>query len=337
MTAKKKASFTYQDIDNLNLPNSVDLAKMDYKIEWVLEGVIAKHANHLLYAAGGTGKSFCMLTIATGVANGEDVFGLKVEQMPVLYIDFENPVSVVVDRVRRIGGSLNLKVWHLDNNPPPYHFDEDGWEIYKEFEPGLIVVDSLRSSHHLDENSSKDIGLLMERLKFIRGASSTIVLIHNENKAGGYRGSTSLADLVDQVLCYDCVERIGDEKEVELIKTKSTIRRLGIGGKHRFDTPIIQNPIYVTLGSNGIPSLAEPVNVDLCLKVQSRMSSLKTPPNQGQMVKIIESITGLKRNKALDIIASGEGIFWCECRSGRNNAITYIQAKGVSLWNQNSR
>lgn len=333
MNVKKKVSFTHRDVEGLCLPTSSDVAGMNYEIEWVVDGIIAKYANHLFYAAGGTGKSYCMLTIATAVANGEEIFGLKVEQMPVLYIDFENPVSVVADRIRKIGGSNNLLVWHLDNNPPPYHFDDDDkWEIYKEFEPGLIIVDSLRSSHHLDENSSKDIGLLMERLKFIRGAASTIVLIHNENKAGGYRGSTSLSDLVDQVLCYDCVERIGDNKEVDLEKTKSTIRRLGIGGKHRFDTPIIQNPIYVTLNKNGVPVRIEIQDQETCIEIHGYLSEQKEPVNQGQLIEIIKKITGFKKGKALEIIYSGEGTFWTECRAEKNNAIVYIPVGGVQLY-----
>ena len=255
---QKKRIFTKKDVDELYLPTSKKLSTFDINIEWVLDSVIPKHANTMIYSEGGVGKSLLMLQIATAVANGEGIFGLDVEQMPVTYIDFENPLSIVVDRVKKIGGSSNLKVWHLDNNPPPYRLDTINWEIYKAFEPGLLIVDSLRSAHHLDENSSQDISSLMERLKFIRGNDSTIVLIHNENKGGDFRGSTSLTDLCDQILMYGCVEEFGSEKEISPIHTRSKVRRLGIGGKHRFDTPIIEHPLYLTLRDDGKLDTATP-------------------------------------------------------------------------------
>ncbi len=254
----KKRIFTKKDVDELCLPTSKKLSTFDINIEWVMESVIPKHANTMIYSEGGVGKSLLMLQIATAVANGEEIFGLKVEQMPVTYIDFENPLSIVVDRVKKIGGSPNLKIWHLDNNPPPYRLDTDNWEIYKAFEPGLFIVDSLRSAHRGDENSSQDVSSLMERLKFIRGTDSTIVLIHNENKTGDFRGSTSLTDLCDQILMYGCVEEFGSEKEVSPARTRSKIRKLAIGGKHRFDTPIIEHPLYLTLRDDGKLDTAAP-------------------------------------------------------------------------------
>jgi len=254
----KKKVFTEQDVNDLNLPTSRELSKFDINIEWVVDGVIPKHANTMIYSEGGVGKSLLMLQIATAVANGDEIFGLEVEKMPVTYIDFENPLSIVVDRVRKIGGSSNLKVWHLDNIPPPYRLDTDKWEIYRAFEPGLFIVDSLRSSHRLDENSSQDVSLLMERLKFIRGGDSTIVLIHNEGKSGDFRGSSSLVDLCDQVLMYGCVEEVGSNIEISTTHTQSTIRRLTVGAKHRFDTPINKNPLFLTLNLDGKLELAEP-------------------------------------------------------------------------------
>ncbi len=254
---QKKKVFTKGDVDELCLPTSKKLSTFDINIEWVLDTIIPKHANTMIYSEGGVGKSLLMLQIATAVANGEGIFGLDVEQMPVTYIDFENPLSIVVDRVKKIGGSSNLKVWHLDNNPPPYRLDTDNWEIYKVFEPGLFILDSLRSAHHLDQNSSKDVSFLMERLKIIRGNDSTIVLIHNENKTGDFSGSAALSDLCDQVLMYGCVEEVGSEKEVPVIRTHSTIRRLAVGGKHRFDTPIIIDPLFLTLSENGRLEIAE--------------------------------------------------------------------------------
>ena len=136
------------------------------------------------------------------MADGEPFFSLDVMKMPDYYIDFENPLPEIADRMKKTGGSKNLKIWHLGHDPMPVRFDSDEWEIYKSFPPGLFIIDSLRSSHLLEENSSKDASFIMGRFKEIRALGHTIILIHHESKAGGYRGSTAWFDLSDHILKF---------------------------------------------------------------------------------------------------------------------------------------
>ena len=94
-------------------------------------------------------------------------------------------------------------------------FDSDEWEIYKSFPPGLFIIDSLRSSHLLEENSSKDASFIMGRFKEIRALGNTIILIHHENKAGGYRGTTAWFDLSDHILKFSRVKALGIRRRRE--------------------------------------------------------------------------------------------------------------------------
>ena len=46
-------------------------------------------------------------------------FSLDVMKMPDYYIDFENPLPEIADRMKKTGGSKNLKIWHLGHDPMP--------------------------------------------------------------------------------------------------------------------------------------------------------------------------------------------------------------------------
>lgn len=125
----------------------------------------------------------------------------------------------------------------------PVRFDTDNWEIYKRFPPGLFIVDSLRSSHLLEENSSRDASFIMARFKEIRALGNTIILIHHENKIGGYRGSTAWFDLSDHILKFSRVKGIGSNEDAAEDELDLPIR-LGLGGKSRFSSAMELKPMF---------------------------------------------------------------------------------------------
>ena len=81
--------------------------------------------------------------------------------------------------------------------------------------PACYIIDSLRSSHTLEENSSRDASYVMARHKELRAAGHTIFIIHHESKKGGYRGSTAWFDLADHILRLAGSERSGSDEEVD--------------------------------------------------------------------------------------------------------------------------
>lgn len=271
--------------EDLNLPSSLEISRLEINVEWVVKNLIPKESITLLHSIGGVGKSYLMYGIAKAVAEGEPFFGLDVMRIPVYYIDFENPLPEISDRMKKIGGSEDLKIWHLGHEPMPVRFDAEGWEIYKAFPPGLFIIDSLRSSHLLEENSSKDASLIMGRHKQIRALGNTIFLIHHENKVGGYRGSTAWFDLSDHILKFSRVKSIGSDEDVEEDDFTLPIR-LGLGGKSRFSSAMEFTSIHFKFENHQL-CLAKDPDEELLRKMADLLDPMN-PPNQSEFQKLVK-------------------------------------------------
>jgi RecA-family ATPase len=165
----------------LDLPTLTDIAKLDVKVEWVVDKLIPEQAVTMLYGKGGIGKTWLLLELGRCVAEGVNFFGLSTKKIPVYYIDFENPLPVLWERAKKLGQSL-MKVWHLSVDPSPPKIDSNKWEAYKNLEPGLIIFDSFRASHDREENSSTEMAGVISRLKELRALKFSIVLIHHTPK-----------------------------------------------------------------------------------------------------------------------------------------------------------
>lgn len=311
--------------ERLNLPSSLEISRLEIKVDWIVKNLIPKESITLLHSIGGVGKSYLMYGIAQAVADGSPFFGLDVMNMNVYYIDFENPLPEIVDRMKKMGGSENLKIWHLGHDPMPIRFDSNEWKIYKDFPPGLFIIDSLRSSHLLEENSSKDASFIMARHKEIRALGNTIILIHHENKIGGYRGSTAWFDLSDHILKFSRVKRIGSDEDAEEDDFDLPIR-LGLGGKSRFSSAMELKPMYFKFENHQLCSAEDPEE-----KILNKMSDLLnpiTPPNQSEFRKLAKDNLDLKRKTFDKLLKKGEvRNLWFPRRSQDKNKLEYLRTE----------
>lgn len=186
-----------------------ELKKLDVKIEWCVDRLIPKGAITLLTGRGGIGKTFLCMQIADAVSKGKQFMGLKTIKMPVTYVDFENALPILIDRIRQLG-SDDVAFWHTTNavqSPPK--LDSNQYDMYKMLPKGLIIFDTLRASHNKDENESKDMAMIMSRLKEIRDLGYTVIILHHTSKADTIRakGSTAIPDLSDQCLTLSDVSQ----------------------------------------------------------------------------------------------------------------------------------
>jgi len=309
--------------ERLNLPSSLEISQLEIKVEWIVKNLIPKESVTLLHSIGGVGKSYLMYGIAKAVADDKPFFGLDVMRMNVYYIDFENPLPEIVDRMKKMEGSENLKIWHLGHDPMPVRFDADGWNIYKAFPPGLFIIDSLRSSHLLEENSSKDANFIMARHKEIRALGNTIILIHHENKIGGYRGSTAWFDLSDHILKFSRVKAIGSNEDSPEDDFSLPIR-LGLGGKSRFSSAMELKPMYFRFENHLLVSVDDPEK-----EILNKMADLLNPgnpPNQSEFKKLIKDNLGLSRRTFDKLLNKGEKEnFWYSKRSTKDNKLEYFK------------
>jgi hypothetical protein len=310
---------------NLNLPSSLEISKMKIEVDWVVKNLIPKESITLLHSIGGVGKSYLMYGIAKAVADGEFFFGLDVMRIPVYYIDFENPLPEIVDRMKKMGGSENLKIWHLGHEPMPIRFDADKWEVYKTFPPGLFIIDSLRSSHLLEENSSKDASFIMAHHKEIRASGSTIILIHHENKVGGYRGSTAWFDLSDHILKFSRVKKIGSDEDVEGDDFDLPIR-LGLGGKSRFSSAMDLRPMYFKFEDHLLCRADDPD--DETLEKMAGLLDPQNPPCRKEFETLVKDNFGFKRKVFDRLLKAGEKRkLWRGRKVGERNKLGFFRVR----------
>jgi archaellum biogenesis ATPase FlaH/virulence-associated protein VagC len=306
---------------------------MDIRVEWVVEKCFPKQSVIVLHGRGGIGKTWLMLQCGSCVAEGKPFAGLATQKMPCYYIDFENSLATLHDRAIVLGRS-DLLVWHVSNPIPPPRLDSGEWVRYKALSPGLLIFDTLRASQLLDENSSRDMTLVMMRLKELRDMGFTVVLIHHTPKSDDriYKGSTAIQDQCDHVLSLDRVKGVGSEQEIDVEEDDWDYPlRLGVRGKTRYE-PF---SIYLQFDPNKGFEVAPDPDEDNLKNIHSLLLDFKVKetvsPNQTQIVTLAKDL-GLNRKKLLRLLRKGEGRLWHPLPQSKNRAILYDPISVVPLF-----
>lgn len=100
----------------------------------------------ILYAAGGTGKSYLAVMLAVAVAAGRHVLGWGVQRAKVLYLDWETDSFDLDDRVKRVATGLGLaapEILYRSCASPLEDMAEQVSGIVSTEGIGLVVVDSI--------------------------------------------------------------------------------------------------------------------------------------------------------------------------------------------------
>jgi hypothetical protein len=220
------------------LKSGTALQALDIKVEWIIDNLIPARALTLLYGRSGIGKTWLSLMMGRAVSSGASFFGLKTKPRPVVYVDYENPLSVLVDRVRRLD-IRDVQFWHLSAETRPPKLDSPEWTLFKRLPSGsLLIFDTSRASHDMEENSSEAPAMVMGRLKELRELDHDIILLHHTTKADDQnaKGSTGWYDLADHTLSFCRVKR-GTLEEVDDGGgfDPGALLSLGVGKKTRFE------------------------------------------------------------------------------------------------------
>lgn len=187
----------------------LDLSKEPPAPDWLLENLIAKGDVTLLVGDGGLGKSWFTMGLTLAIAEQQETYlGMNVsDHGRVLYVDEENPEDVIYHRLNRLGLTregagriryLNNEGIRLDRRPEEFR------EEALDYNPSLIVLDSLTRLHTDDENNAGAMSKLYNDgvIPLARETGAAVVLIHHTNKGGGNayarsRGSTDITYGVD--------------------------------------------------------------------------------------------------------------------------------------------
>ncbi len=301
------------------LPKFSEIQNLKIEIEYVVEKTVVKEAVSVLHAPGGGFKTWLALKMGTSVAKGDAFAGLKTQQMPVYYCDYENPISLICDRAKMVGPS-DMKLWHNSNQIPPPRLDSREWILYKALTPGLLIIDTLRSSQLLGTNSDRDMAIIMNRMKELRELGFTILILHHTPKINDkiYKGATAISDLADCVLSLERVREVGSDRTVDDEEADGCPFRLS-SKKTRFE------PSSIYLKFDPIEGFIPAENPDFNTLDQLRQilsDSNKDGLNQTQFFKAIKEL-GIKRSKFQKLLKKGEGEYWEKLSTSYKNSVAY--------------
>ena len=193
-------------------------------LAWRVRGVLPALGLAGLYGPSASGKSFLAFDMAAAIAEGHRWFGCRVEYAPVVYAALEGEA----------GFKLRAQAWaaHHGRELPdglrvmmqPFKLTDprDVKDLAAVVPAGAVVfVDTLnRAAPTADENSSGDMGEILEAAKRLQTLTAgLVVLVHHTGKDAtkGLRGHSSLFAAMDAAIE---VSRDGDRREWKVAKSK---------------------------------------------------------------------------------------------------------------------
>lgn len=189
---------------------ALDLSKAAVEPNWMVDHLIAQGDIAMMIGEPGVGKSWLSMALAVSLAEGQSSFlGRTLKGTGrVLYVDEENPEALIPWRLKRLGlterGEKNIRYLHrqgvrLDRAPQLI------LEEALDFQPALIVLDSLTRIHTRDENNAGEVsGLFNDGIvPLARDTGATTLILHHVNKTESpssfarSRGSGDLSAAID--------------------------------------------------------------------------------------------------------------------------------------------
>lgn len=208
-----------------------DIAVQDLPgLEYLVEGMIPRGGLAAIYGPPGCAKSFVALGLACSARTGHPWLGRAIiGSGPVVYIAAEG-ASGLRQRLEawksahgygvreRLGVQFVRNAANLLDRRECAELLADMRDVAQN--ASLIVIDTLhRSMPGGDENSAKDVGLVIENADRIRKETgATVLLVHHSRKDSDVeRGSTSLRGAVDTLMF---VKADGDSRVLSCEKQK---------------------------------------------------------------------------------------------------------------------
>jgi hypothetical protein len=193
-------------------------------LQWRIYGVLPAAGLAALFGPSASGKTFLALDMAAAVAGGNHWFNYRVEAAPVVYAALEGEAGI----------RLRVAAWeaHHERKLPdglqmmlqPFKLTDtqDVHDLAAVIPAGAVVfIDTLnRAAPTADENSSRDMGEILEAAKRLQAMTGgLVVLVHHTGKDAtkGLRGHSSLFAAMDAAIE---VSRDGDRREWKVTKAK---------------------------------------------------------------------------------------------------------------------
>ena len=214
MNTNKASNPVKADRDFKSMPSSTviwarEALKPQPPIPWIVDQLFSEGSLSIIFGEGGTYKTYSLLDCGVCVAMGKPWLGFEIVQRSVLFVDEESGTRRLNNRLAQVMrkhgadeglqlGYTSLAQFNLRSIECIEYLDK----LVRDLKIGLVIIDALADvMPGGDENSVKDVLPMFRDLRSLAdNTKSAIVLIHHSNKAGGYRGSTSMKGAVDLML-----------------------------------------------------------------------------------------------------------------------------------------
>lgn len=193
---------------------AMDLSQPPRPPDWLVDELICKGDLCMMIGEPGVGKSWLSMSLAVAVAEGHSSWLgrlMDVRGQRVLYVDEENPEALIPLRLRKLGltdeGIKNIRFLHrqgvrLDRRPELLLDEALDWN------PDLIVLDSLTRLHTKEENNAGEMAELFNDgiVPLARETGATTLVLHHVTKGDSTssfvrtRGSGDLTAAIDSGL-----------------------------------------------------------------------------------------------------------------------------------------
>lgn len=197
-------------------------------LAWRVRGVLPKAGLAAIYGPSASGKSFLAFDLAAAIASGERWFDCRVHAASVVYVVLEGEAGFKLraaawemSRCRTLDADMHLVLQPFALTQP-----QDVADLAAAIPSGAVVfIDTLnRAAPTADENSSRDMGQILEAAKALQGLTGgLVVLVHHTGKdtTKGLRGHSSLFAAMDAAIEVSReLSREGDHREWKVAKSK---------------------------------------------------------------------------------------------------------------------
>lgn len=180
-------------------------------LEWTIEEITPSDALFGIVGGFGSRKTFVLLDMACCIATGHHWHGHDVKQGTVVYV-FGEGLRGLRQRIRAWEEHYNTTVSDLAFVPRAIRLltPEDVNLLISNIlalpeKPVAVFIDTLaRAMTGGDENSQKDMGILVEAADNIRRATgATVGFAHHTNRKDDYRGSSAFPGALDAMMSTD--------------------------------------------------------------------------------------------------------------------------------------
>lgn len=191
---------------------------------WRVKDIFPKCGTAVVYGPSRAGKTFSVLDLVLAMAKGEEWFGWKTVSCDIQYICLESVWGLqgrlkawTIDKKKSIPGNIRFIIESFDLG------NKQHIKAISSIAPknGVLVIDTLnRAAPGADENSSKDMGLIIKAADDISKAMEGLVILvshSGKDATRGLRGHSSLFASLDASIE---VGRNGDTRFIKVEKVK---------------------------------------------------------------------------------------------------------------------